>query len=651
VTPLESTESSLATAFRRLAVVVVAGFAAATAFASNDPLLPLLVDEGNGRWIVADEEISLGRRFDPETRVQFRRRFDLRETPAHTTVQIRALGRFRAELDGELLAETAFDETRATMESAATVRDLEPGRRELHIEVVNRRGPAIVWVDAELPALCSSAEWEFSVDDGGTWQAVRLAGDAPSPAVARAHPETGESLLRILPWLLPLFVAAVFVSRRFGSAGKPAWGMDARHVRNLMIAAWTLLGWHNILQLPEYVGYDVHGHFEYFEFLVEHRTIPRAGDGWQMFQSPLYYLLNAPLVAALDGRMPAESIIKLLRAIPLACGLIQIQIVYCIGRRVFPENAPLQCVSLLVGGWMPMSLSMSQTIGNEPLAGCLTAWTILLAVRMFGEPSPSRRTFAGIGAAWGLALLTKVTPALLGPALVVGVFVKSRESGRSRLQAGANVLVVCAAAVAVCGWYYLRNLLIEGRPFVGGWDASRGIAWWQHPGYRTPGQMLSFGRSLVQPVYAGVAGLWDGLYSTIWTDGFLSGIASYDVRPPWNESCLVAGALLAIVPTALILAGCVRAATSRTSATAASRPATAFAAVCLLTWLAATAYLYFRVPIYSAAKGSYLLGLLPCFGLLAAAGAEPILRRPWGRALLTGFLVCWAVNTLATFYI
>lgn len=665
----ESTEQKLARAFRRLAVAVIGSFVVVTVLAVDDPQVPLLVNTGHGVWITADEEIDLGTRLDHQIAARFRRRFEIpraatRGISPPPTLEVRALGRFRVLLDGRPLAEVSLHGGAQTPRAATRAIPVElpglgPGRHELLVAVRNHNGPAALWIDSPRPELRSSREWESSTSDGTSWRPARRA-DRPQPAaISRRFPTTGEALLRVLPWLLPLFVAGVLFARRRESAagiaqahGRRSAGLDhAKQVRDLLLLTWTLLAVHNLVLLPAHVGFDVPDHLAYIRYLAEQRHLPRSGDGWQTFQSPLYYALNAPLYALLADWMSPASIVKLLRTIPLLCGLAQIEIVYRIGRRVFPANQALQSISLIVGGWMPMSIAVSQTIGNEPLAGCLTALTILLAVRSFDEPEPTPRTFAGIGLVWGLAMLTKVTPVLLGPALAVGVFVHSRRTGRGVLRSGANVLALFAAATAVCGWYYVQNWVVEGRPFTGGWDPSRGIVWWQYPGFRTPQQMLSFGRSLVQPVYSGVYGLWDGLYSTIWTDGFLSGVTAYDVRPPWNETYLVSAALLAVVPTLLILAGFARAMFASRALPAGSRSATAFAAVCLLTWLAAVASLYFRVPIYSAAKGSYLLGLLPCFGLLAAAGAEPLLRSRTASSLLAGFLVCWLVTVSAAFFV
>jgi hypothetical protein len=65
---------------------------------------------------------------------------------------------------------------------------------------------------------------------------------------------------------------------------------------------------------------------------------------------------------------------------------------------------------------------------------------------------------------------------------------------------------------------------------------------------------------------------------------------------------------------------------------------------CLLLacFVAAVVVLSGRLPIYSTAKGSYILGLSPAFRVLAAAGCEPLLRWRWTRFGLLTILSSWA---------
>src|SRR5207244_10008275 len=84
-------------------------------------------------------------------------------------------------------------------------------------------------------------------------------------------------------------------------------------------------------------------------------------------------------------------------------------------------------------------------------------------------------------------------------------------------------------------------------------DVVSGFTCWQVAGYHTATDYLRFGRSLVHPLFSGVAGFADGIYSTLWGDVLCGGASSLSFA--WNRQPMVAGYLWAMIPTALILVG------------------------------------------------------------------------------------------------
>jgi hypothetical protein len=59
--------------------------------------------------------------------------------------------------------------------------------------------------------------------------------------------------------------------------------------------------------------------------------------------------------------------------------------------------------------------------------------------------------------------------------------------------------------------------------------------------------------------------------------------------------------------------------------------------------------LYSVVPIYSTAKATYTLGLVPAYGLLGAEGLGLLRGRP--RAAMWGLAACWAAASLRTYLV
>jgi len=330
--------------------------------------------------------------------------------------------------------------------------------------------------------------------------------------------------------------------------------------------------------------------------------------------------------------------------------LIQIEIVYRCAVLVFPGKRDLQAIARVFGAMVPMHTYICQVVGNEPLAGALMSLVGFGCLRLIvpGHAPPGPRFFGMLGLAWGLALLTKVTAVLLAPVLVIVIAVAAASAPQPLRKGLRDAALVLGVAALTSGWYFVRNCLELGRPFVGGWDPSRRIEWWQDPGYRTWSQLLSFGRSLVRPVYSGVASFWDSLYSTLWLDGFHSGVVSAEFPPPWNANFVSVSAILGLLPTFLILAGSVRVACRKRFD---ARAAALLSVVTLALFVAAIFDLYVRLPIYSTAKVTYTLGLLPCYAILMASGAEPLLESPRAGPVVKAGIACWACAAYVAYFV
>jgi hypothetical protein len=422
----------------------------------------------------------------------------------------------------------------------------------------------------------------------------------------------------------------------------------AGHFRWGLIGMWILLSINSLWKVPSQ-GFDYPAHLEYIEYMTKHHIPPLATDGWQMFQTPMYYFVSSAWYKLCALFLNHEISERLLQIVPLVCGLAQIELCFSALRYIFPQRNDLQCLGMLLGGLLPMNLYMSQSLGNEPLAGFFTAIAVVLGIRLLKDFSQagSNRNHWLLGIVLGLAILTKVTAILLlAPLLVILVFSLYNNDHKP-----ATILAGCLRFLAgpffITGWYFLRNWIELGRPYIGGWDPARKIIWWQDPGYRIAEQFTTFGESFVQPIYAARFGFWDAIYSSFWLDGLLSGVADYDARPPWNDSFLLCAPWLAILPTAAILLGGL-AAIRHPDANV--RRGLLFALACIGIYFAAVLTLYFQLPIYSTAKATYTLGLIPCYAILGAAGFDLMMRNIVLRAVVYGGMACWALFAYLAYF-
>ncbi|MGH7867533.1 MAG: glycosyltransferase family 39 protein, partial [Candidatus Dormibacteraceae bacterium] len=590
--------------------------------------------------------LNLLMRWEPSTRATFRRRFAVAESQPDISIGLTAYRRAWIFLDGTPLSVSAPSNWKKQAVCKIPRRLLNPGDHELKITVENRMGPPIFHLTSSLTELETLAGWQ-STEDGVNWSPVGRVGDKSRPALSGEFPSVTEGLRHCLPFLVPLFLGTLSLGWLRG-----AWSRRItapRSVRLILFSGWVVLGINNMFRLDNTQGFDGEDHLAYIRFILEQHGLPSAADGLQMFQPPLYYLVQASVLWFARRLMPFNYVQLSLSLVPLICGLILIEVSYRLLKELFLENETAQSCGLLIAGLLPMNLYMCQFLGNEPLAAVLTALLLLLTIKGLRSSEPYQHWhFVFLGGIAGLAILAKVTPLLLVPvicAFIVASPTTKPETFKSRVSAACIFLVTTAL---VAGWFFFRNSLLFGKPFVGGWDPCRHFVWWQDPGYRLCSDYFSFGRSFRQPVFASFNGLPDGFYSTFWSDGYLSGNASIWSKPPWNYTCLAAETGFSVVPASLMLCGIALA--FWRSGRRDSWPFTLLAAsICVC--LAALVHLHLSLPIYSTAKASYSMGLTPAYGAMAALGAEKLICTRLRGRVVGAVLIVWAVLSYASFFV
>ncbi len=601
----------------------------------HSPASPVLLPGSGGEWIRESAPLRLTARFDPPRQVIFRHTALV--PPGGGTLEVGARDGLKVFVDRLPIA---FDPKGPPARRGDRIIQVpprvSPGFHEFEFLVEATRTHPLLRVHAPALGLITDASWETS-RDSHDWRPAALARAVTPPTLAGEFPSTLQALSAAGPWLLLAFGAGAAGTILMARRTAPR----AAQVRVAILGLWAALAVNNLIRLPYHIGMDAAGHLDYVKYLVEHHRLPLAVDGWQMFQPPLAYLLSAPLYALAPAMNDAQALV-MLRALPLLCGLLQVEVCFRAVRAVFPHRGDLQIAGTLIGGFLPINVFISQAFGNEPLAGLLGSLALLLVLARHQARRPllDPGFGAALGALLGLTLLAKVSVLLVIP-FILAFCVFGEDAGTGRR---LRFLAATGGALAlVAGWYFLRNWVHMGRPFIGGWDPARGFAYWQDPGYITFHSLTTFGTALVRPIYAGAAGFWDGLYSTLWLDGTVGSIVQRTMCPPWNYPFVVASALTALAPCAALAAG---------AAALWRKPAGALCLACLAALVLGIFRLYVtEVPSYATLKGSYLMGLLPCFAILGAAGMDRLAGKLWTRAVGNGLLAAWVVSVYAGYFI
>jgi hypothetical protein len=619
----------------------------------KSPDVLLLINHSGAQWIKYNSAFELNAKPAKQTGCEFKYIFKTNKKTDNVRIAVQALKRCRVFLDGVNIFSSPYES-----DNWKKVHDInvpfavEAGAHEILIMVTSEDSPPAVLAYSDTLPVRTGSEW-LSSYDGKDWEKAVPASQVIQPAISKNFPSSGTALASIWPCLAIVFVIVLFMPLFFrcvdnGKKKFLSWWTEPSHVRWVMLFLWAVLAINNMFKLSFQAGPDVWGHIEYIDYIVRNGSLPLASEGWQMFQAPLNYILSAPLYALLMKWFDLPSVVKMMAILPVVCGLLQIEIVYRVARIVFADRKDLQMIAMITGSMLPIHTYVCQYVGNEPLAGFFISLLILLCLSLIMPDQKERHPgyFVLLGFVWGLALLTKMNavPFILVLLIVLAFHTRLLQKPLKRMW--MPFIIVFSVSMLISGWYYLRNCIKLGSPFAGLiFDRLQITYWWQDPGYRTWSQILSFGHSLKYPVYSGVTSFWDMLYSTLWLDGLNSGLMDFI---PWNENYMVAGTLLALLPGMLILAGIVSIWLNKKTV---YRNAAIFSTGTIALFLAMMIDIVIVRSAYSVTKSTYTLGLLPCYAILVAAGAEPFFRNRIIRTVTIALFACWAFAAYVAYFV
>lgn len=385
------------------------------------------------------------------------------------------------------------------------------------------------------------------------------------------------------------------------------------------------------------MGFDAQGNWQYVELLRTTWTLPDPAVAWSAAHPPLFYVMSAG-ISALLGHPDKATVVVATRLVSTVVGLLAIAAIVHLVRTLAPDDPVRGWLAAALVLFLPVHVYMSAMLSEEILVSSITTFVVLGIVldTRSARRSPRRLLVAaGLGGLAGLALLTKLSGALIiasgGLAYLVSGWASGWMSGRGPGSMAARTgwamsraAAFGAGAALTGGWFYALRLARYGYLYPSGLNVHR-LMFEMPPGERSILDYVTFspaallGPDLLSPGL--IHSVWGSTYGTIWFDGHRHFL------PTDAPGLGLAGALigiLAIVPTAAFLYGAGRA--LRRVARAPNTTDVLLLALVVST-LAGYVFFTWRNPWFATVKGSFLLGLAAPFGCYASEALAI-----WGRA-------------------
>jgi len=218
------------------------------------------------------------------------------------------------------------------------------------------------------------------------------------------------------------------------------------------ISLILLLQLHNLSLFSFSRGFDAGGHVEYVNFLRENRRIPLAYEGWELYQPPLYYLT-----------IIATSSFFGVKIIGLLMWLLLVIISYKFFKKQFGSVA-VSLIGILITSSLPVVLYLTYAISNEFFSGVLISITLVYYVSFY-KPTNNSKIILGI--LIGLSFLAKATAFVLVLSIAIDQFILVRYK---IIKTAKNLFLPFGISFLMSGWFYLRNWILFGGPFISSYD-------------------------------------------------------------------------------------------------------------------------------------------------------------------------------------
>jgi hypothetical protein len=269
----------------------------------------------------------------------------------------------------------------------------------------------------------------------------------------------------------------------------------------LILCGYLCLAFAYSVKNPVFESPDEVYHYLYIRHLLDERNLPvqlRTSPKSQSHHPPLYYAIGALATFWVSGEDLPHIIhrynpyrgygylevrndnknfylhgdwdsfpykgtplgVHIVRWLSVLMGALTVYITYLVAKEIFP--LPFALGGMAFVAFNPMFLFISGAVNNDNLITLFGSLTILYSMRLIKERISIRRSIL-LGIILGFALLTKISALFLIPVIVIAAFSDAflRRSWRPLLR---SLTVIFLVALAISGWWFVRNLIIYGEP-------------------------------------------------------------------------------------------------------------------------------------------------------------------------------------------
>ena len=294
--------------------------------------------------------------------------------------------------------------------------------------------------------------------------------------------------------------------RRFLERGRER----LRHADKAVLALLAIrfaLGVVYSVAVPLWEAHDEWGHYAVMHYIAQERRLPAPGQSLgvefdESQQPPLYYVLGALAIAAVDARdwtppdvnpyartgtgigglnmavhTPEEAFpyrgwvlsAHLARLVSVLLATLTVWLTYRMAAVVSAGCRWLALTAAAIVAFWPQLLFVGSVITNDVLVVCCAAWVLLALVKTLDSWPPRYAHIVELALALGAVMLSKLTALgllALFPLVILALGVKTVRRRERLGRFWALTGGMAALALGVGGWWYLRNLASVGSPVL-----------------------------------------------------------------------------------------------------------------------------------------------------------------------------------------